>query len=360
MIILFTSNTEGGMLHFVITLLRELTALKKDALCFLPEGSTFTIEESLKNRLVFYDKFRTVNLKDSRIISLKAEILSKNPDVLWYGDSSILSMQLSILLKDQCKQVLSLHDAGNYHPTRKISIKDRLQRIYTDSLLKKSISSITDLQTLSKGCEEICINRFPKYKDKISCMNLGALVPDVAESMPEEMANITGPFYLFFGRIDKYKGIHNILEAYLQMSNPKLPLIIAGNGTFTDEENKLIGLDENIHPINRYIQDGEMLWLLSHSKCLTLPYIEATQSGVLPMGYFYGKPAITSSVLGLSQFVDHEKTGFICSSTNDYIRAMNTVLDEEKYKDLCKNAKAYYEEHLDNRTNINRFLEHLL
>src|SRR5690606_19052123 len=44
---------------------------------------------------------------------------------------------------------------------------------------------------------------------------------------------------------------------------------------------------------------------------VVLPYIEATQSGVIPIAYAYGKPVIASRVGGLPNIVVDNETGFL-------------------------------------------------
>lgn len=53
---------------------------------------------------------------------------------------------------------------------------------------------------------------------------------------------------------------------------------------------------ENIILINRYIKDEEIAWLFNHAKLTVYPYISATQSGVLSVSCYFGKPIIASDV----------------------------------------------------------------
>ena len=44
---------------------------------------------------------------------------------------------------------------------------------------------------------------------------------------------------------------------------------------------------------------------------MVLPYIEASQSGVIPIAYHFGKPVIATEVGGLPDMVDHGRTGYL-------------------------------------------------
>lgn len=55
-------------------------------------------------------------------------------------------------------------------------------------------------------------------KEKAVLLNLGAHVPDAIEEKPKEMEGVTH-YILFFGRMDKYKGISRLLNAYNHVQN---------------------------------------------------------------------------------------------------------------------------------------------
>lgn len=184
-------------------------------------------------------------------------------------------------------------------------------------------------------------------------MTLGAHLPEVEEIKPSEM-RIDKDYFLFFGRIDKYKGISNLLRAYRNVSSNVLPLVIAGGGCFTDEENRLIEGCNNLTVINRYIYDEEMKWLLHHMSVAVLPYIEATQSGIIPLAYLFGKPVMVSNVAGLTQFVVNGKTGFVCSTQSEWENMLVHMSDSTN--DLNdKVIRKYYKDKMDWNKNIKEF-----
>lgn len=109
--------------------------------------------------------------------------------------------------------------------------------------------------------------------------------------------------FLFFGRIEKYKGISVLVEAYkkitLEYSN--VTLTIAGKGNikeFVNTTHQIKGL--NIE--NRYIPDEEVgAFFDGPNVCTILPYLDATQSGVIPIAIEYGTPIIASNTGGLKE-----------------------------------------------------------
>ena len=48
-----------------------------------------------------------------------------------------------------------------------------------------------------------------------------------------------------------------------------------------------------------------------------MPYTEASQSGVLPIAYKFGKPVVVSNLRGLTENVIEEKTGYVFKSVEE-------------------------------------------
>jgi len=109
-------------------------------------------------------------------------------------------------------------------------------------------------------------------------------------------AKDAGPYILFFGRIEKYKGIELLYEAYIQ--NPYLldnyKLVIAGSGdVYFDIDRRYA---DRVVLINRYIDDREIASLYRNAACAVYPYTSATQSGVLSLSCYFQTPSLVSDV----------------------------------------------------------------
>lgn len=359
MIVLFSANSDGGILQFASTLLKTLYDIGVDVQCWVPSNSLITVSDVVKNKLVYYKKFKTTNPFDSRISELVSKITKLHPDFIWYLDSSILPLQISTKIQ-RIKQLLTLHDAGYFHPSHNSSLKQRLHDLYAQFLLKKSIKGVSDILVLSGESQVKYLATYQHLNGKVHLMNLGAHIPDIASKCPEELHSVNHSYYLFFGRIDKYKGLSIMCNAYSMFSDEnKLPLVIAGKGYFSLEERHLIEQDQRIIVLNRYITDSEMIWLFQNARALVLPYIEATQSGIIPIAYRFGIPVITSNVPGLTQFVEDGKTGFICNSIRDYIDALKDINYGDTYDKLSINCKEYDKKFFSWNTNVRRLLESL-
>jgi glycosyltransferase involved in cell wall biosynthesis len=166
---------------------------------------------------------------------------------------------------------------------------------------------------------------------------------DGARKFIEESYNIkfgTNKVILFFGYIRKYKGLMYLLEAIPEiLKDVDLKLLIAGE--FYDDEKpyrekiRELKLEENILLLSDFMPDERIRYFFSACDCLVLPYLDATQSGIVQIAYYYDKPVIVTDVGGLSEVVIKEKTGIIINPGN--------------VNEVAEAVKKYYKENLENK-----------
>ena len=124
--------------------------------------------------------------------------------------------------------------------------------------------------------------------------------------------------FLIFGRIQKYKGIDLLLEAFVLVLHefPDATLTVAGSGDFWFDVNDYGIPERNLRIINRFIPGGELAQLLAGSRVVVCPYRDATQSGVVMSAYAFHRPVIVTNVGALSKVVEEGKTGFVVEPNN--------------------------------------------
>ena len=94
-----------------------------------------------------------------------------------------------------------------------------------------------------------------------------------------------------------------------------------------------------------FIPNEEVKNYFSAADLLTLPYRDATQSGVTQVAFHFEKPVVVTNVGGLSEIIPHGKCGYVVESNPaaiadamvDYFAngreaAMSAAMKEEKKK----------------------------
>ena len=183
------------------------------------------------------------------------------------------------------------------------------------------------------------LKQYPQYKDKLHKVDLWYSFPQYCEPR--------GNSVLFFGRMNRYKGIECLLE--LVKRTPDIQYVVAGKADDSIEETvgalkKLpnVRLDEGVIPYSK------MHDYFYNALCIILPYETATQSGVVLDAYKHSRPAVAFDVGALGEQIEEGKTGYVAQSGN--IEQLETQLrkiidmPKKQYEQMCKQS---YQKGLD-------------
>ena len=117
------------------------------------------------------------------------------------------------------------------------------------------------------------------------------------------------PSALFFGRLEIYKGLTVLVEAARLVDRNRYSIVVAGSGS-PDR----LGRDElpsNVQLHDRLVDNGEAIDLFSRCGLLVMPYVEASQSGLVASAYYFFKPVIVTQVGALPEYVIDGETGWV-------------------------------------------------
>ncbi len=178
------------------------------------------------------------------------------------------------------------------------------------------------------------------------------------------------PEVLFFGRLERYKGVAPLLTAWAMSDAAASPqpatLVLAGPGNL----NKLWSgpLPPRVELRNHLISDDEALTLFKRCSLLVLPYIGGTQSALIPAAYFFYKPVLASPSGSLDEYVEDGVTGWIVEPEHpaSLARCLTAALADSTNLVRMGNAgRAWYEDrrqaeeqtllHMYERLNIRTF-----
>lgn len=169
------------------------------------------------------------------------------------------------------------------------------------------------------------------------------------QNVKPQKPNISN-YVLFFGGISSHKGIEYLCEAMDKVckNHPDTKLVIAGKGKiYFDLNQHAIYRNDSLVLLNRYIDDTELVGLISSSLFVVCPYVDATQSGVIMSAFALNKPVIATNVGALPTMVKNGQYGTIVPPKD--AAALATAIDTlignpQKIKAMTVNIEHDYSE----------------
>lgn len=258
-----------------------------------------------------------------------------NPDYLYVPFLLTWDFLIYPKLYKQMRIIATLHDP---HP-HDVSSNPFYKWIYRQN--KNSYKYVNDVIILNKS-------DVPYVRDNY-CPNVH-IIPHASFSYyvnrEEDKKKIIKNTIGFLGRIEPYKGLDMLVDAFMQLDQ-RYKLIIAGSGKIDEQTHEKICSNERIELINRYIKDDEFSGLINRMDFVVLPYKRASQSGVIPLVFAHRKSVVATNVGALSEQVP-EGTGLIIEpSVRSLVQAIKSMY-EMPDQIICfgDNAKKYAESEL--------------
>lgn len=289
---------KGGMVHYASQMANALSSKKSMKINVIVPCGTDT---NLFNNRIKIWTIPTISKYPYRLDTIMYYIWKINPDILHITIRHPLLLPILLPLKILGKKiVLTVHDVDPHSCENSVVIRisKKITYKFTDKFFVHGIKLKNDL--IYKGISKNKIINIPHgdYSFFTNYTKQGLVCQENT--------------ILFFGRIKKYKGLDFLMKTEPIISNQikNLKIIIAGEGDFS-EYKKLICNKNNYEIYNEYIPNNIVAELFTRASVVVLPYIEASQSGVVPIAYAFNKPIISTDVGSLSEVVENGVTGII-------------------------------------------------
>jgi len=130
-----------------------------------------------------------------------------------------------------------------------------------------------------------------------------------------------GKVLLYFGYIRAYKGLKFLIQA-MSLITKKLKVRLLICGEFYEGKKEItsliqrLELGKSISLIDQFIPNEDVSLYFCAANLVVLPYVTATQSGIIQIAYNYNKPVVATHVGGLSEVVIPNKTGYLIEPEN--------------------------------------------
>jgi len=202
------------------------------------------------------------------------------------------------LMKSNVDVIRIIHDGkphpGEWFPTRfwiRWLTKD-CSRIFT---LSAFVANQLE-RFYSVDPSKITISQFPR-----PVIDLDKMV----ERVPQVKKRV-----LLIGRGKKYQGQELLEKAWDLIDQENIELVIAGKG-FKPNHNL-----KNVVYKNWWMTNEEIVQEISSSDLVVFPYLEASQSGTIPICIELGVPVLITDVGGLREQIINSVNAFVCDGTS--------------------------------------------
>jgi len=223
------------------------------------------------------------------------------PDVIHYQGAH-LWFDLALPFLRRYPLVFTIHDFKP-HPGDRLSEKTPL------SVEMFARRRADELVVHSQYLREIVLQNLPGIRGKVSVIphiQIGEELSSAARKDEEHLV-------LFFGRIWEYKGLEYLIRAepLITARVPGAKILIAGQGEDFSRYARMMVHPERFIVHNEFISEDRAADYFQRASVVVLPYIEASQSGVIPMAYSAAKPVVATTVGGLPEIVEDGRTGYL-------------------------------------------------
>jgi len=117
--------------------------------------------------------------------------------------------------------------------------------------------------------------------------------------------------YLFFGRIEPYKGLENLIRAFISITKSDNYLILAGaslDQEYISELQQLTGNHARIIWHNRFIAEKDVQYFFNAANVVVLPFTRIDHSGSVDLALSFSKPVITLKTKAMADLLPHQDT----------------------------------------------------
>lgn len=345
----------GSFCEYVISQANGLAGRGHNVLIMLPEKLVkATVGDALGDLMTGNVANYCYNIKKRKSISFYAEIRERisefKPDILHIHENSELETLFLFLWFQHIPCMLTIHDVTT-HPgaDQKISLRrkvvKRILRNYAACIHVHGPYLQQQLKKIKKS-----------WFQKSVVIPHGSLT--IFKYWRRNKTQREKQTCLFFGRMEKYKGIDNLYKIGqdLKSRGKNVNIIVAGQGTELEKYKDKMLASGVFEIYDGFIQNKDIYKYFDRASLLLLPYHEASQSGVAAMALAFGLPIVAMAVGSIPDLIVDHKHGILIdyNDLNAFEKAVDFLLSHESHLEKMRRKC----EALSEKLSFNRLAEY--
>lgn len=187
----------------------------------------------------------------------------------------------------------------------------------------------------------VAVSRF--FAEKMKANGLDSekisVVPNFIDVVRFKSQTEAGRYFVYFGRVERSKGIVTLLKAFEQLSD--IPLVVIGSGEFLAEARALAAASANIQFVG-FKRGSELYGLVGGAVASILP-AEAYENCPISIleSFALGRPVIGARIGGIPELIEDGEDGYVFEpgDVNALSQCIRTVWAQRTRNEMGKAAR---------------------
>ena len=194
------------------------------------------------------------------------------------------------------------------------------------------------------------VSNFSKREQKICKKKAEIVYNGVSYSPKVERVYYSPLKLLFLARLDKSKGIEEVINAVKKFSPDSVVLDVVGAGPM--EPFVRTSVNDQIHfygfqkDVAKFYKKNDVFIMLSHFENCSFSLIDALK---------YSMPIISTGVGGIPEIVKNNQNGYLVNNVEEAIQAIQKFLNKPNLiREMGNKSRELYEQNFDSEITINK------
>jgi glycosyltransferase involved in cell wall biosynthesis len=220
-------------------------------------------------------------------------------------------------------------------------------------LLERAIRRVDKFISPTKFCSDM--HRERGFQPPMEVLNY--FLPAPEEPSREESARPQErPYFLFIGRLEKYKGVQDLIEAFRGPGD--YDLLIGGAGSYEEELRRAADGVERARFIG-WVNQQDVGRLYAHAVATLTPSVTYETFGIVVIeSYARGTPVIARALGPLPELIEEAQGGMLFESVAELRQAMEHLYGDRELRDrLGRQARQAFERRWTPQPHLDRYFE---